>query len=86
MSHPNLIGQEIDDVLTQLASGLVDRSKWRNIIVVVAGNDGNNLLGIDLKNRTANTVGRLLDRDDIATRRIDGRVDVVHATNTMVEG
>ena len=64
-----LVGKELCDVSAKLGSDLIDWSKWLDIITIVAIDNSDNLVRINLEHRTAYAVGRLIDRNLTAMRR-----------------
>ena len=84
MTYTKFIRQEINNILTKLGGYLVKGSKGRHIVVIVARNDSNNLLGVNLQDRTANAIGGLIDGDNVSARRICHRVNIMHSSDTIV--
>ena len=84
MTYTKFIRQEINNIPTKLSGYLVKGSKGRHVVVIVARNDSNNLLGVNLQDRTANTVGGLIDGDNVSARRICHRVNIMHSSDTIV--
>ena len=84
MTYTKFIRQEINNIPAKLGGYLVKGSKRRHVVVIVARNDSNNLLGVDLQDRTANTVGGLIDGDNVSARRICHCVNIMHSSDTIV--